>query len=202
MRLNTNAWNRLRYTVWAPIYDAVVRPLERMRRESMQLVSPGSAESVLLVGAGTGKDLEYLAPGLRLIATDITAAMLERARRRARGGTCLAVMDGQALALRSDQFDVVVLHLIVAVIPDPVACLREAARVARKGGRIVIMDKFVRGEAAPWWLRLLNVPASIVGTELTRRFDEILEAAGVPLRIEYERRAALPLFWHIVLRKA
>jgi hypothetical protein len=48
--------------------------------------------------------------------------MLARARRR--GKAHLALMDGHALGVRGGSVDAVVLHLVLAVIPDPVSCLR------------------------------------------------------------------------------
>ena len=65
-------------------------------------------------------------------------------------------MDGHSLAVPRAAFDAVVLHLILAVIPDPVRCLREAARALRPGGRVVVFDKFVRGERTPLVLRVLE----------------------------------------------
>lgn len=53
----------------------------------------------------------------------------------------VAVMNGQQIALADDAFDAVLLHLILAVIPDPVACAREAARVLRPDGRVAIFDR-------------------------------------------------------------
>ena len=78
-------------------------------------------------------------------------------------------MDGQALELPDASFDAVALHLILAVIPDPVRCLAEAARVLRPGGRLAVFDKFVGDDATPSLpRRLLNLPARWLATDLNR----------------------------------
>ena len=200
-RVNSNRWNRLRYTFWAPFYDALVLILDQRRRQSLRLLDLKPGERVLLVGAGTGVDLPYVPPGCSVLATDLTPAMLNVARTRARRGVHLALMDGQLLALPSATFDAVVLHLILAVIPDPVLCLREAARVVRPGGRIVVFDKFVKAGRVPLALRLVNPVARLLFTEMTRDFEEILERSEAKLVVAHDAPALLGgLFRHVLLR--
>jgi phosphatidylethanolamine/phosphatidyl-N-methylethanolamine N-methyltransferase len=202
MPLNTNAWNRIRYTAWAPIYDRVVARFEPFRRSSIESLALVAGERVLLVGAGTGADLKHLPPGVMVLATDLTAGMLRRSRDKAPDGVRLAVMDGHQLALPAASFDAVVLHLIVAVIPDPVQCIREVARVVRVGGRVAVFDKFVRGERAPLALRLTNLVTATLFTDVTRNLERIVAEAGVPLRAERDIPMALGgLFRQILLRR-
>src|SRR5687767_15575407 len=104
MLIDGNRWNRLRYTAWSPLYDLVGRRFDPFRRRSIALLSPSPGDRLLLVGAGTGADLPYLPPELRVLATDITPAMLAHARRRRRAGVHLAVMDGHALAVPDRAF--------------------------------------------------------------------------------------------------
>jgi ubiquinone/menaquinone biosynthesis C-methylase UbiE len=198
---NSNLWNRIRYSGWAPIYDLIALPTRPMRRRSLALANLQPGERVLFVGAGTGLDLDFVAPGAAITATDLTPAMLERLRRRARRlglAVDARVMDGQALEFAGGSFDVVVLHFIVAVIPDPVRCLRETARVLRPGGRAVILDKFAPDEGPlPLWLRLLNPPASVFATHVNRRLDPLLSAAK--LCVVHREPAALGGFFQIAL---
>jgi ubiquinone/menaquinone biosynthesis C-methylase UbiE len=189
--LNTNRWNRLRYTFWAPFYDTLVGAFEKKRQHSLRLLELKPGERVLIIGAGTGADLPYLPPDCLGLATDLTPAMLERARPRARKGVYLALMDGQQLAVPAASFDAVVLHLILAVIPDPVRCLQEAARALRPGGRIVVFDKFVRGGRVPLALRVVSPMARVLFTEMTRDFEQILERSRVPLVVTHDAPAFL-----------
>ena len=68
--------------------------MDRKRRDSLALLDPKPGERLLIVGAGTGADLPHLPAGCTVLATDLTPAMLRRARPRAREGTHLVVMDG------------------------------------------------------------------------------------------------------------
>jgi ubiquinone/menaquinone biosynthesis C-methylase UbiE len=202
MKVDSNAWNRLRYSVWAPVYDLVGRRFDPFRRQSLRLLGPRAGQRLLLVGAGTGADLPYVPAGVRTVATDLTPSMLKRARPRAGGDVHLAVMDGHRLAVRPASFDAAALHLILAVIPDPVLCLRETAQAVRPGGRIVVFDKFVRGTHTPWALRAANVVTRVLFTDITRRFEEILERSGAPLQVEHDAPAfAGGLFRYVVLRR-
>lgn len=192
-------WNRTRYTFWAPLYDFVAR-FGRQRRRSISLLALQPGERVLLVGAGTGADLPLLPMGVEVLATDLTPAMPERARPRMRPGIELRVMNGQALDLPDASFDAVILHLIVAVIPDPAACVREASRVLRPGGRIAVFDKFLPDGARPRLpRRLANAVTRTLFTDINRRLGDILACSGAPLHIAHDEPAFLGGTFRIVL---
>lgn len=176
-------WERRRYAFWAPIYDLVVSPFREARRRSIEGLALQAGERVLLVGAGTGEDLPFIPPGVTTVATDLTPEMLRRAARKGRAGVSLAVMDGHGLAVPDATFDAVVLHLILAVIPDPALCLAEAVRVLRPGGRIAVLDKFVpAGATASRARRMLNRLTRPIATDITRRLDQIVRDSGVTIR--------------------
>lgn len=79
MPINTNPWNRLRYTLYAPLYDRVVR-FQRPRRRFVGLLELRPGERVLVNGAGTGADLDFIPHGVEVVATDLTSAMVDRVR--------------------------------------------------------------------------------------------------------------------------
>jgi phosphatidylethanolamine/phosphatidyl-N-methylethanolamine N-methyltransferase len=129
-------WNRLRYTVWAPLYDALVGAVgfASARRDSIERLRLKDGDRVLIVGAGTGLDLDFVPPSMAITAIDVTPAMLRRlTRRAAHAGMRVSahVMDARNLTFPDASFDAVIMHLILAVMPQPELGLKEAARVLK-----------------------------------------------------------------------
>ena len=164
MKINTNRWNRIRYTLYTPGYDLAARVFDLSRKRSIDSLQVASGDKVLIVGAGTGLDLEYLPENCQITATDLTPSMVERIKKRnltTKLDVTAMVMDGQQLAFPDESFDKGILHLILAVIPDPCACIREVSRVLKKGGTVVVFDKFVpRGRKASLTRRFFNLFAN------------------------------------------
>src|SRR5918993_4645410 len=195
-------WNRLRYTVWAPAYDAMARAagFDSARRLSIDRLRLASGDRVLIVGAGTGLDLDFLPANVHVTAIDVTPAMLKQLERRAAGtghSVTARIMDARQLAFPNSSFDAVVLHLILAVMPEPERGLREAVRVLKPGGRIAVFDKFLPDEAHPSLKRqLLNAFAKPLFSDLNRRLGPLI--AGTPLVIEHDEPVAFRGTYRVV----
>lgn len=171
-----NPMLRYSYSLIAPLYDLVVaRPLQRARTKSLAALPADRPGKVLLSGIGTGLDLPLLPKLHHYTALDFNAAMLKRARPR---GTDLKVAwtlgDSMALPFAEGHFDHVVLHLILAVVPQPAQCLSEAARVLKSGGTIIIMDKFLRPQQTALLRRALNPLSRRFATRMDVVFEEVL----------------------------
>lgn len=195
---------RSAYTLFAPLYDAVVATATAPARQaSVAALAAFAPATVLIAGIGTGLDIPALPLGPRYTAFDLTPAMLARARRRAGGRPELALQletgDAQALAYADAQFDAVLLHLIVAVVPEPARVLAETARVLRPGGRAFVFDKFLRpGQRAP----LRRALSPLLG-RLASRTDVVFEAVCPPALRVLDDRPALAGGWfrRIVVEK-
>jgi ubiquinone/menaquinone biosynthesis C-methylase UbiE len=185
MGINTLGWNRTRYRAYAPVYDMIAAPLQAGRRQALTALDLRPGERALILGCGTGLDLPLLPAGVDVTAIDLTPTMLRYAlARAASSGRPLraAVMNGQQLALPDATFDVVLLHLVLAVVPDPVACAREAARVLRPGGRVSIFDKWLPEGATPSPARrALNAITATAFSDINRQLNPILAAAELEL---------------------
>src|SRR5665648_805180 len=89
-------------------------------------------------------------------------------------------MDGQRLTLPDRCVDKIILHLILTVIPDPVACLKECERVLKSGGTITIFDKFVhKGQALSFCRKFFNPITKLLFSNITRRFESIVSETGL-----------------------
>jgi len=167
------------YTLLAPVYDWLIGPaLARVRAQSLARL-PSAGAHILINGAGTGLDLPLLPATHRYTALDLTRAMINKAQpRRGRLDLQWVQGDSQRLPFRNDSFDHVLLHLILAIVPDSRAALRETARVLCTGGRVFLLDKFLRpGEIAPL-RRLFNPLMRRIVTRTDVVFEDVL--AGSP----------------------
>lgn len=163
---------RSSYTLLAPFYDAVLTRATRATRARSLEALPHEPAHILLSGVGTGLDVPLLPTQHRYVGLDLTEAMLRRSVVRATPLDFVGVQgDAQHLPFPDDCFEHAVLHLILAVVPNPLACLQETARVVKRGGSILIFDKFLRpGQRAP--LRRLATP---LVRRVATRLDVVLE---------------------------
>lgn len=183
-------WRIRRWDLYAPLYDRFIS-FTQPRRRSLELAALRPGERVLVAGCGTGQDLPLLPGGLEVLAVDASPGMLRRALDRACASpVSFALMDAQRLAFPDASFDCVILHLIVAIVPDPLACLREAARVLRPGGRIALFDKYHDGSGRPRLVRrVLNPLVKLLATDLNVPLPRLVREAG--LRMTHEEPALM-----------
>ena len=165
------------------VYDLFMAPLERagLSRARRQLVE-GVQGRVLELGAGTGLLFPaYASPPL--VAVDVDAAALGRARRRD-PRVALVRADAEHLPFKEAAFDAVVDSLALCSVPDPVAALSEARRVLKPGGELRLLEHVLPGgpvlgrlftALAPLWLRLSG------GCHLDRRTAALVAPAGFTL---------------------
>ncbi len=165
------------YRLLAPIYDALVaRASAGPRQRSLSHLPNLGTARVLISGAGTGLDFPFLPPNHSYTSLDLTAAMLLRSHGKAQNLDMDWVQgDSMALPFADKSFDYVVLHLIVAVVPDSVLCLAEAARVLKPGGRILILDKFLRRGQRAYLRRSLSFFTAKFATRMNVIFEDVLE---------------------------
>jgi len=179
----TNEGLRLAYTLWSVFYDAVVWFLRGYRRRSLALLDLQRGDSILIVGCGTGADFEFLPSDVEVTAVDLTPAMLRRAAAKV-GNRRIRLLEMDAMDLRfpDDSFAKTVLHLIVAVVPDPVRALQEAERVTKPKGLLVVLDKFWNWPVPPPLpLRMANALLDGYVTAVNRNFCRILARTSLQM---------------------
>src|SRR5687768_14053199 len=117
--------------------------------------------------------------------------------RRIRKCQLSGIHDARELAFPDSSFDAVVMHLILAVMPEPERGLSEAVRVLKPGGRIAVFDKFLRDEERPSLKRrVLNVLAKPLFSDLNRRLGPLI--ARTPLVIEHDEPVAFGGSYRVV----
>ncbi len=156
-------------------------------------LQPG--ETVLDLGSGAGMDAFLAAskvgPGGRVIGVDMTPAMLERARRNAEQGGHANVefREGliEALPLDDASVDAILSNCVINLSPQKDRAFREARRVLRPGGRMVVSDLVLEAE----------LPAAIA-----ERIDATVGCIGnASLRADYLRTASEAGFGSVEILK-
>jgi ubiquinone/menaquinone biosynthesis C-methylase UbiE len=101
--------------------------------------------ALLDLGTGTGRMLELFAGDIeRGLGLDLSLDMLALARARLdrSGLKHCSVRQGDIydLALPRDSFDAVIIHQVLHFLDDSPRAIREASRVLRPGGRLLVVD--------------------------------------------------------------
>jgi len=186
------------YTLFAPVYDLLLKRVSApARRRSLAQLPRDGGRRVLLAGIGTGLDVPYLAPGNQYVGIDITRAMLKRVPASC-AGVALVQGDSMRLPFAAGSFDCVVLHLILAVVPQPARCLAESARVLKRGGMLLLLDKFLRrGQMAPL-RRAVNPLSRAIATRMDVVWEDLLQT--VPQLAVESDEPALARGWFRLIR--
>lgn len=183
-------------------YDRSMRllggPLPRMI--ALTAAAVRGSPRVLEVAAGTGLVTSALARSAgELVATDYSAAMVERleARMRAEGHTHVRCeqADLYALDFEAGSFDAVVAANVLHLVPDLPGALAALRRVLKPGGRC-IAPTYCHDETALSWV--VSRALAATGFPGHRRFSarglrEALERAGLRVERAETLRGVLPI---------
>jgi demethylmenaquinone methyltransferase/2-methoxy-6-polyprenyl-1,4-benzoquinol methylase len=121
------------------------------KRRLVQLAEAGMGSRALDVCCGTG-DLALMMAhtGAKVVGLDFSEPMLEVAKRRRTDGTVQFMQgDAQALPFEDDSFDIVTIGYGLRNLANFEIGLREMRRVARPGGRLLVLD-FGKPDNALW----------------------------------------------------
>jgi ubiquinone/menaquinone biosynthesis C-methylase UbiE len=173
------------HPVFARLYDWLtwageLTTVGRWRTEALSTASG----RLLVVGLGPGHDLAHLPPAVTEVVAVEPAASMRRIAARRVGKTPVRLIAGvgERLPLPDASVDTALLALVLCSVDDPVAVLREVARVLRPGG-VVCVFEHVRASDGSRFGRLqdrLARPWSRIagGCEPHRRTRQAFESAG------------------------
>lgn len=138
--------------------------LNRLRKKQFS----GANGHVLDVACGTGENFEYLGRAASVTALDLSPEMVEEARRRRRQlgmDTRLMVGDAQDMPFPDATFDNVISAFSSCTFPDHVAAFREMVRVAKPGGRVLLVE---HGRSSVGW----------IARRQDRNIERVMERSG------------------------
>lgn len=119
------------------------------RKDVLDLAGIVPGHDILDVGCGTGtqaiETVRRTGPSGSVVGVDVSPNMLAAAQRKARRhGLSITFQQADAAALPFDdsRFDVVTITTVLHMVPPSrhQQCLREASRVLRCGGRLLLID--------------------------------------------------------------
>ena len=180
---NAASWDQIR---------SLHAPDRAVEAALLKLVGKRPFQSILDLGTGTGRLLELFAPLYkRGVGIDMSREMLTVARANLdRAGVSNAqVRQGDIFAppVERDAFDLVTMHQVLHYLDDPATGIREAARLLRPSGRLVIVD------FAPHALEFLREEHAHIRLGFSdRQIAEWFAEAGLDLEetLDFEPRAA------------
>lgn len=180
---NAERWDRIR-SLHVP--DAAVEAA------MLKVIGERPFQAMADLGTGTGRLLELFAPLYRRgVGIDLSREMLAVARAKLdQAGIAHAqVRQGDLYAppVERDAFDLVTMHQVLHYLEDPALAIREAAKLLRPAGRLLIVDfaphglEFLREEHAHLRLGFAD-----------RQIEDWLSEAGLDLvaKRDFDRRAA------------
>ncbi len=128
----------------APKYDRSMSRFERwLFAGNRDWVCSRAEGEVLEIAAGTARNLPFYAHEVSVTGVELSPEMAELGRSRARElgrELDMRVGDAESLDFPDETFDTVVCTFGLCTIPDDAAAIREATRVLRPGGRLLLAE--------------------------------------------------------------
>ena len=131
------------YARWADQYDSCANPTRDLDALVLRRLLPDlSGKRVVELGCGTGKNTAALTEANEVVALDLSAAMLERARAKVVADHVRFIQLDltESLPFGGGTFDLAMIDLVLEHIEDVESVLGEVARVLRPGGAVLLLE--------------------------------------------------------------
>jgi phosphatidylethanolamine/phosphatidyl-N-methylethanolamine N-methyltransferase len=177
------------YRLFSGSYDFVFGPVFHPgRKDAVRIANDRPGQRILEVGVGTGLSLPFFRRDAQVTGIDVSAEMLEKARRRVARRKlaqveALVEMDAENLSFADDSFDSVLALYVASVVPDPARFAAEMRRVCIPGGTIVVVNHFTSENPAMRFIEKRLAPlAGKIGFHADFPLGVFLAASGLDVR--------------------
>ncbi len=182
------------YRKLAAHYDRFVGVFTNaLRRTGMKMYPPRPGMKLLEVGCGTGTNLMlYRQAGCSVYGIDLSPSMVEIARAKLGEGADIHLGDASSMPYQDDFFDCVIAMFALHEMPSNIRPLvmREMIRVAKREGRILIIDfhpgpiRFPKG----WvYKAVILLVERVAGREHFSNHRDFLSQKGIPGLVEPQK---------------
>ncbi|HYE64193.1 MAG TPA: class I SAM-dependent methyltransferase [Pyrinomonadaceae bacterium] len=181
---------RATYDRLAAHYDRAIEPLERwflarLRKRTLATLPENSR--ILEIGAGTGRNFPHYPRAARGVASELSFAMIEKARSKNRPpGIHLVQHSAEMLPYPDASFEAAVATLVFCSVASPRQAFAELRRVVRPGGTVSLLEHVRPAGLLGLLFDLLNIfTVALCDDHFNRRTADEARRAGLrPLRIE------------------
>jgi len=143
-------------------------------------------ETVVDLGSGAGIDCFLAAKKVgesgKVIGIDMTPQMIDKARENARQGEYHTVEfrlgEIEHLPLADNSVDVIISNCVINLSPDKLQVFKDAYRVLKPGGRLVISDIVLNNEFPTVVKKALDMPGCVSRAWVKEDYLGVIEAAG------------------------
>jgi len=165
------------------------------------LASLKEGEVVLDLGSGAGFDCFLAANQVgkngKVIGVDMTAEMIEKARENAKKGSYKNVEfrlgEIERLPVADNSIDVLISNCVINLSPDKEKVFREAFRVLKPGGRLMISDIVLLKELPAWIENSVEAYVGCLsGAIMKGDYINLIERAGF-LQVEVVEESNFPI---------
>jgi len=186
----------LHYGIWDEGINSFLESLTNTNRVLMEICDISESDKILDAGCGVGGAAIYLSSNknARVVGITLSEKQVEFAKRisiekQLSNKTDFYLMDYRQTSFDDESFDVVWACESISSAPKKQDFIKEAYRVLKKGGRLVLSDFFLTDENQidkHSWIKKWGRTWSISNFEPINHFVELLENQGFTIKKELD----------------